>query len=260
MCRHELWPTSGSHPFSLNSSLVGFARGKHYQKITIPIFRLILQNFAIPGPRFNIKMSSYQYRKSLGGDKTVVRSSYLHNGISYTGKMSSLYWIGAQVLFHHSISPYFLWLVCYCSLDSDCAGVMMAGLRYLVMCMFELHGQLEESTARRQLKSPRSLSGRSMHLTLLIKWSWSWSWMTYCHPLCAMSIGPPILRYSYFKIWPWKSMVKVKCVVKGQGHVWPSKYKGQAHGQGQTWWSHLRPWSSINMFAFSFCGNRTIFG
>ena len=49
-----------------------------------------------PGPQFNIKMSSYQYRKSHCGDKTVVRSSYLHNGISYTGKMSSLYWIGAQ--------------------------------------------------------------------------------------------------------------------------------------------------------------------
>ena len=47
-----------------------------------------------PGPRFNIKMSSYQYRKSHCGDKTVVRSSYLHNGISYTGNMSSLYWIG----------------------------------------------------------------------------------------------------------------------------------------------------------------------
>ena len=48
-----------------------------------------------PGPWFNIKMSSYQYRKSHCGDKTVVRSSYLHNGISYTGKMTSLYWIGA---------------------------------------------------------------------------------------------------------------------------------------------------------------------
>ena len=46
------------------------------------------------GPQFNIKMS-YQYRKSHCGDKTIVRSSYLHNGISYTGKMTSLYWIGA---------------------------------------------------------------------------------------------------------------------------------------------------------------------
>ena len=48
-----------------------------------------------PGHRFNIKMYSYQYRKSHCGDKTVVRSSYLHGGISNTGKMSSLYWIGA---------------------------------------------------------------------------------------------------------------------------------------------------------------------
>ena len=48
-------------------------------------------------PRFYIKMSSYQYRKSHCGDKTVVRSSYLHNGISYTGKMSSLYWIGVPI-------------------------------------------------------------------------------------------------------------------------------------------------------------------
>ena len=47
-----------------------------------------------PGPWFNIKMSSYQYRKSHCGDKTVVRSSYLHNGISFTAEMSSLYWIG----------------------------------------------------------------------------------------------------------------------------------------------------------------------
>ena len=36
---------------------------------------------------FNIKVSSYQYRKSHCGDKTVIRSSYLHHGISYTGKI-----------------------------------------------------------------------------------------------------------------------------------------------------------------------------
>ena len=46
-----------------------------------------------PGPWFNVKMSSYQYRKSRCGDKTAVRSSYLHNGISYAGKMASLYGI-----------------------------------------------------------------------------------------------------------------------------------------------------------------------
>ena len=31
------------------------------------------------------------------------------------------------------------------------------------------------------------------------------------------------------------------CVAKGQGHVRPSKFKGQGYGQGQTHWSHLRP-------------------
>ena len=53
--------------------------------------------------------------------------------------------------------------------------------------------------------------------------------------MCAMSIGPPILKYSFFKIWTWKSMVM--CVVIGQGHVWPSKFKDQC----ETHRSHLRP-------------------
>ena len=96
-----------------------------------------------------------------------------------------------------------------------------AQLHHIRTTIWILGWKLDESTARRQLKSPQSLSGRSIHLTLVTKWSWSWSWMTYCHPLCAMSIGPPILKYSYFKIWPWKSTVKVMCVVKSQGHVWP---------------------------------------
>ena len=56
-----------------------------------------IQN-ATPRPRFNIKMISYQYRKSHCGDKTMLRPSYLHNAISYTGKMTSLYWIRAL---HH---------------------------------------------------------------------------------------------------------------------------------------------------------------
>ena len=50
---------------------------------------------ATPGPWFNIKMSFYQHRKSHCGDKTILRPSYLQNGISFTGKMRSLYWIGA---------------------------------------------------------------------------------------------------------------------------------------------------------------------
>ena len=49
-----------------------------------------------PGSWFNIKMPSYKYRKSHCVDKTILRPSYLHNRISYTGKMASLYWIRAQ--------------------------------------------------------------------------------------------------------------------------------------------------------------------
>ena len=69
------------------------------------VFTLLSWNilFSAPGPWFNIKLSSYQHRKSHCGDKTILRPSYLHIGISYTGKMSSLYWIGTQrVMIYHS--------------------------------------------------------------------------------------------------------------------------------------------------------------
>ena len=42
-------------------------------------------------------MPSYWYRKSHCEDKAILRPSYLHNGISYTGKTTSLYWIRALV-------------------------------------------------------------------------------------------------------------------------------------------------------------------
>ena len=60
-------------------------------------FGIFIQDMVVwaPGSRFNIKMS-YQYRKSDCADKTILRLSYLHNGISYTCKTTSLYWIGPQ--------------------------------------------------------------------------------------------------------------------------------------------------------------------
>ena len=64
--------------------------------------------------------------------------------------------------------------------------------------------------------------------------------MTYSQPLCSMSISPPILRCSYFKIWAWKSLANTMHMVKGLGHIWPWKFKDQGKCQGQTWWSHLR--------------------
>ena len=80
---------------------------------------------------------------------------------------------------------------------------------------------------------------------LVDPYTWPWSPNGHGHesptptPICSMSIDPPIMRQSYFKIWPRKSMVEAICVAKGQGHIWPWKFKG--HGQGQTYWSHLRP-------------------
>ena len=126
-----------------------------------------------------------------------------------------------------------------------------------MMIWCQEHSELDESTARRQLKSPWSLSGGSIHLTLVTKWSWSW--MTYCHPLCKMSIGPPILRYSYFKFDqddPWSrscvwskvkvmfdlqnSKVKVMVKVRPIGHIWGLEFN--------------------RYVCFSFRGNRTTFG
>ena len=52
----------------------------------------------VPWSWLYIKMLSYQYRKSHWGDKTILQPSYLHNGISYTGKTASLYWISPQVI------------------------------------------------------------------------------------------------------------------------------------------------------------------
>ena len=88
---HVIW----QHPFVVLCAV----HVTHWGRETlICVSKLIIigsDNGLSPGPQSNIKMSSYQYRKCRCGDKTVVRSSYLHNVISYTGKMSSLYWIRA---------------------------------------------------------------------------------------------------------------------------------------------------------------------
>ena len=86
--------------------------------------KLIHQN---PGPWFNTKMTSYQYRKSHCGDKTILRPSYLHNGISYTGKMTNLYWIGAQIVNGKNspahIIPESAWIILPCK---SCTSLLKA--------------------------------------------------------------------------------------------------------------------------------------
>ena len=72
---------------------------------------LCLVGLSSSGPWFNKKMSSYQYRKSHCGDKTILQPSYLHNGIPYTGKTTSLYWFGALILvvLHYSTVTWASW-------------------------------------------------------------------------------------------------------------------------------------------------------
>ena len=114
------------------------------------------------------------------------------------------------------------------------------------------YNELDESTARRQLKSPRSLSGRSIHLTSVSRWSRSWSWMTYCHTLFAMSIGP---FHSEIQLYQNLTMK-----IHGQGHVCGQRSRSRLifKFKRSRLWSRSNPlvtfeaWSSIDMFAFSF--------
>ena len=64
--------------------------GIKWNRINLILIRLYYRGW------FNINVTSYQYRKSHCGDKTILWPSYLHNGVSYTGKMTSLWRIGVQ--------------------------------------------------------------------------------------------------------------------------------------------------------------------
>ena len=50
------------------------------------------------GAWLNIWMLSYQYRKSHCGDQSILRLSYLHSGVSCTGKIAYLYWKGMTLV------------------------------------------------------------------------------------------------------------------------------------------------------------------
>ena len=65
--------------------------------VTITYILQLVTGWGADWAWFNMNMPSYQYRKSHCADKTILVSSYLHNGIYYTGKMTSLYWIRPQV-------------------------------------------------------------------------------------------------------------------------------------------------------------------
>ena len=134
--------------------------------------------------------------------------------------------------------------------------------------------KLDESTARRYLKSSRSLSGRSLHLTFQGHGQGQ-IWLSLrpsVHAICLLLIlwqsNHLWLSYSKFQIRPWKLIVKVMARVKSYAHnlrlrvqsiclllfrgnrtifgrdiaipYMTLKSQGQCHGQGQILWSHLR--------------------
>ena len=63
------------------------------RKPLLSLVQRMTRSLWAPGPWFNIKMLSYQYRKSQCGDMTILRLSYI--GVSDICKTTSLYWIWA---------------------------------------------------------------------------------------------------------------------------------------------------------------------
>ena len=113
----ETWINCSIPPIFLRNKFWKYSDWKSWQQFYCKLSHLmdfdghhakiiIMSTFSGTGPWFNIKMASFQHRKSHCGDKTILRPSYLHNGITYTGKTTSLYWIGAQLIF-----PFWHWYV-----------------------------------------------------------------------------------------------------------------------------------------------------
>ena len=92
-------------------------------------------------------------------------------------------------------------------------------LRYVINGVYVWWVKLYMSMAHPHLKSPWSLSSTSTHPTVGTRRSWSWSWIIDSHHFHSMSIVPPISDICYFKIWFWKTKVKVMSVAKIQGHI-----------------------------------------
>ena len=86
-------PTLGAHVENATCTGRGISTN-HWQLILT--FHDATTEYIWENTRAHIQYKmSYPYRKSHCEDKTVVRSSYLNNGISYTGKTTS-FWIGTQ--------------------------------------------------------------------------------------------------------------------------------------------------------------------
>ena len=90
----------------------------------------------------------------------------------------------------------------------------------------------------------RSLSGRSLNLTLVTKWSRSHLTLK-IHMSRSWPRSNPLVT---FKGWSWIDMfafyfmgIEPFWVEIQQIRYFTLKHQGQGHGQSQIWWSHLRP-------------------
>ena len=116
----------------------------------------------------------------------------------------------------------------YCGYNSMCyQGTILISIEFRGWISHELaitnsYMKLDVSTARGHLKSPWSLSGISLHLTLVTKWSRSH--LTLIIQMSSFGFHGNRtnfwLRFSKFHIWPWKFKVKVMAKVKPDGHIW----------------------------------------
>ena len=122
----------------------------------------------------------------------------------YTGSYLTVCWMGNVILemLQHRVSPCSIYLK---NIKQTIDHNNDKSLNQLIKPMGYWH-----------LKSPWSLSGKSLHLTFITKRLYSWSPPI---PFVQCQSALPFLGYSYFNIWPWKSMVKAMCVVSGQGHI-----------------------------------------
>ena len=98
--------------------------------------------------------------------------------------------------------------------------------------------------ARRRLKSPRSLSGKSLHLTLVTKWSRSHmtlkiqisrSWPR-SNPLSNLRSRVQIDMFAFRLVEIGPLLVEIQ-----QISYLTLKIQGKGQGQCRMWWSHLRP-------------------
>ena len=86
-------------------------------------------------------------KRSQSQDKTILRPSYLHNGISCIGKMTSLYWIRAQV---SNIST--LWRALIYQCEQDTATRLLASYHENLEAGAEIIAQYWHITAMKKTR------------------------------------------------------------------------------------------------------------